>query len=417
MPKIVLLDAETRGVDLRTNPLFIGKKKLHSAVNLIFEEGVVRSRFGFSYNFLGCTGRFQGFAEYYPKKGLSTETFSLVEGNLVVAVSGAFYMGCQRVACVTFPATGNINLYQAENWLILQHRDFSTYWWDGTPLTCAVRSPGVSVQDWDDSFGVGPPTIPPDPPIPTPPPLPEPPPPVPTPDQDSEIRVVVVDDNTEEVVIGAAITLTVNDSTAYSGITDDSGAYVKVVPKRSYELTVSKDLYETRSDIPVDGLTDQIVIVRLKYGLVPFNVLGFLSNPATIEGVYPDDVTTYGLTDVAAAFGVPLDGVPPGNAYRTRWRLVTDACGFDVDYFNFINIEYGLMDDDGSMLLGDWDGVFVSQYLHPEGIYIQLGVIVDEEVTWSARTPCIAGGATSEDYDADGTPNELDADPNDPRVQ
>lgn len=148
MPKATLFEAGTIGVDLKTNPLFLGKKKLHAATNLVFEEGVLKTRPGFRYVPLGCTGIFQGACEFHPKRGLSTASFSELEGGVVVAVGGKLYFNCGLVKGVEFPCHGNVNLFQAENYLIIQHVESETYWWDGVNLP--VKSPGMNEQDFND---------------------------------------------------------------------------------------------------------------------------------------------------------------------------------------------------------------------------------------------------------------------------
>jgi hypothetical protein len=148
MSKVTLFEAGTVGVDLRTNPLFLGKKKLHAATNLVFEEGVLKTRPGFHYLPLGCSGIFQGACEFYPQRGLSTASFSELEGGVAVAVGGKLYFKCNMVKGVEFPCHGNVNLFQAENYLILQHEESETYWWDG--VNSPVKSPGMNEQDWNN---------------------------------------------------------------------------------------------------------------------------------------------------------------------------------------------------------------------------------------------------------------------------
>jgi len=148
MPKATLFEAGTIGVDLKSNPLFLGKKKLHAATNLVFEEGVLKTRPGFRYNTLKCLGIFQGAAEFFPKRGTSTASFSEVEGGVAVAVNGKLYFKCKVVEGISFPCSGNVNLFQAENYLVIQHAESETYWWDG--VSAPVKSPGMQEQDWND---------------------------------------------------------------------------------------------------------------------------------------------------------------------------------------------------------------------------------------------------------------------------
>ena len=148
MSKLTLLNIETLGVDLRSNPLLIGSKKLHAATNLVFEEGRIQTRSGVRYKSLGCSGQFQGASEFFPKRGISTETFSDSAGGVAVAVSGKLYLNCKVVEGVELPSTGDVNLFQAENYLIIQNEAASTYWWDG--VNPPVESPGMQEQDWSE---------------------------------------------------------------------------------------------------------------------------------------------------------------------------------------------------------------------------------------------------------------------------
>ena len=148
MSKLTLLNIETLGVDLRSNPLLLGSKKLHAATNLVFEEGRIQTRFGVRYKSLGCSGQFQGSSEFFPKRGISTETFSDIAGGVAVAVSGKLYLNCKVVDGVELPSTGDVNLFQAENYLIVQNEASSTYWWDG--VNPPVESPGMQEQDWSE---------------------------------------------------------------------------------------------------------------------------------------------------------------------------------------------------------------------------------------------------------------------------
>lgn len=131
--------------------------------------------------------------------------------------------------------------------------------------------------------------------------------------------------------------------------------------------------------------------------IVPFNIHGFLTKPALTDG--EGGIISNGRYSLDGFFGVPLyPPIPPGNAFRTRWRLHTDTCGFNIEYF------VGDLDDNGHLLAtGTGSGNpnaffdqinkdFVSNYVYPEGMYLQLGVIIDDVLTWAAASPCISGG-------------------------
>ena len=145
MPIINLLSIETRGVDMRTNPLLLDKK-LHAGTNLVFEEGVIKTRPGFRYKTLGCSGQFQGAGEFRPRRGLSAAPLSESKSGLVVVVGGEIWMNCKKIGDA-FEGQGEVNIFQAENYLILQNNNSSTFWWDGETLT---ESPGMQETDWDE---------------------------------------------------------------------------------------------------------------------------------------------------------------------------------------------------------------------------------------------------------------------------
>lgn len=145
MPKINLLNIETRGVDMRTNPLLLDKK-LHAGTNLVFEEGVIKTRPGFRYKTLGCSGQFQGSGEFRPRRGLSAAPLSESKSGLVVVVGGEIWMNCKKIGDA-FEGQGDVNIFQAENYLILQNNNSSTFWWNGETLT---ESPGMQETDWEE---------------------------------------------------------------------------------------------------------------------------------------------------------------------------------------------------------------------------------------------------------------------------
>lgn len=132
---------------MKTNPLFLAGKKLHSAVNLAFEEGTVRTRPGIIYGPVVASGCFQGIGEYRPARGISSRAFGESGCSLLVVVDGTIYRdGCPTGPAV-FACTGPVFIYQAESYLIFQSPQSKTYWWNGTEL---VASPGMNESDWND---------------------------------------------------------------------------------------------------------------------------------------------------------------------------------------------------------------------------------------------------------------------------
>jgi len=146
--RLNLLQIGMMGVDLRTNPLMLGeKRKLRFATNIAFEEGVMRTRPGFRYTWLGCSGQFQGAADYRPSRGISAGTFEGGTEGLAVVVEGSLFIGCENISGTQFKCDGPVHIYQAENYLILQSPETDTFWWNGDDFT---RSPGMSEADWAD---------------------------------------------------------------------------------------------------------------------------------------------------------------------------------------------------------------------------------------------------------------------------
>jgi hypothetical protein len=146
MPRINILQLGTRGVDMKSNPLLLGNKKLHAATNMVFEEGVLRTRPGFRYSATGATGQFQGASEYRPSKGISAGRFSSADDSVAIAAGGVLFVDGTPVAA-NLAAGASYHIYQAENYLIAQCESARTLWWDGSKIT---ESPGMSEQDWND---------------------------------------------------------------------------------------------------------------------------------------------------------------------------------------------------------------------------------------------------------------------------
>ena len=143
----------TVGVDFRTNPLFLGNKRLAGAVNVEFDEGVIRTRPGFVYRTLGLSGQFQGAYEYLPGRGLSAEPFAVDRASLILAVDGKIYVNessSGNPSCKSweicgdynFKCKGDVHIYQAENWLVIQNEKSNTYFWPG--YGCLTASPGLA---------------------------------------------------------------------------------------------------------------------------------------------------------------------------------------------------------------------------------------------------------------------------------
>lgn len=142
------------GVDMQANPLFLPEGRLAGATNMKFLEGVITTRPGFRYHDLGSTGQFQGAAVYSPSRGLSHQPFADPYTAIVAVVGGSVSYNLVLDSSIADPVAiqgegsmkgRDINLYQAENYLIAQGNFCDTIWWEGMgPFT---SSPGLDADD------------------------------------------------------------------------------------------------------------------------------------------------------------------------------------------------------------------------------------------------------------------------------
>lgn len=155
MAKVTLIQAGMAGVDMQANPLFLPESRLAAATNMQFNEGTISTRAGFRYHDLGVGGQFQGASIYSPSRGLSHQPFADPYTALVTAVGGKLQynlvLDCDIAEPVTI--TGNnsnmagadVNIYQAENYLIAQGNFCDTIWWEG--MGAYTVSPGLDADD------------------------------------------------------------------------------------------------------------------------------------------------------------------------------------------------------------------------------------------------------------------------------
>lgn len=141
------------GVDMNANPLLLAKNKLAFAHNLEFKQGVMRTRNSIHLENLDVKGRFQGCCNYSPSMGLSHNSFGSTQSAIVFVVSGNIHaagldkdgeLACRPflVAKDVFPQDIEVNVFQAENYLIFHCEHGQTYWWDGSSIT---ESKGIGV--------------------------------------------------------------------------------------------------------------------------------------------------------------------------------------------------------------------------------------------------------------------------------
>lgn len=258
MPHAILFQSGFTGVDLKSNPLIIGeRRKLRFATNIIFDEGVVRTRYGYRYEPLADAGQFQGACEFTPSQGISSSSFSDIQSGIALMVAGNLWFNGVLVGEGIYETTNNVNLYGAENYLIIQNLSGDTFWWDGDTFT---RSPGMNEADFND-------------------------PETPTIEVDLDAPVLtlepcvddpcaltgdgiifhVVDSSTEASIEGAAVSVTFKDSVAYSGATGADGRVSFDMVSRTYRHQGSADGYVTSSLIPFSVIEGegQLITIRL----------------------------------------------------------------------------------------------------------------------------------------------------------
>lgn len=150
MASLPVIQSGMRGVDMLTDPLFLPNERLAGATNMVFEEGIIKTRPGFRYHDLGASGKFQGATVFTPSRGLSHMPFADPSTSLVTAVGGKVYYHLAQDGFFQDPVEikgddlldeGDVNLFQAENYLIVQSPRGNTLWWEGFgPYTI---SPGL----------------------------------------------------------------------------------------------------------------------------------------------------------------------------------------------------------------------------------------------------------------------------------
>lgn len=149
MPTTNFISPETRGVDMRQNPLFLGTRFVHHAANLSFSENRIRTRPGFLYHETGVSGKFHGATRYQPARGISFKPFGASIDAIAMVVDGDTWLmqagcGCAKPVCNPVRYTDVANLFQAEQYLVVQSPTEDTTWYEGG--LCMVRSPGMSAK-------------------------------------------------------------------------------------------------------------------------------------------------------------------------------------------------------------------------------------------------------------------------------
>jgi hypothetical protein len=308
MPRVNLVTVGTQGVDLRVNPLFVTNSRLRSAINLAFEEGVIRTRPGVFYESTGVRGKLKGVAEYRPAQGLSSQSFAADTHALVFVVDNTVYrkptgqLACEIHGNVDFDKSKQVWIFQAENYLILQSPESSTFWYDGVELT---RSPGMIETDWYDTEA-------PWDEVHVRRPVSEHPDCGENPCVDDPntcpATIVVINVLTGAPIPGVPLRITYNKNLAHEGTTNAQGRLVlRVVPRR-YRVDVQHSPYETIEQQPLDLRTceDQVIALR------PIFVEGQCGESFTLEVTSEPTETPLVLGSAIGTFelGVDTDDTP-----------------------------------------------------------------------------------------------------------
>lgn len=260
--RVNLISKVTMGVDMKSNPLSLGNRKLQSATNIVFDEGNIRSRYGVQHTALGIKGQFQGAHEHRSSRGISAGDFGDGSLKLCVVADGKIHLNdidstgveCEPIIVGDkFSCKGDVNIFSAENYLIFQNRSTNTFWWDGQTLT---KSPGTIEQNWDDpevdfeEVEVVPPTanIP-----------------VCYTDDVNVVRIqyIVLNQKTNEPVSEPNYRITYNGQIAYEGIGGTNGQFELTPVPRRYRQNFTKQGFVPIQNQPIDLQGSRTVVVYM----------------------------------------------------------------------------------------------------------------------------------------------------------
>lgn len=144
----IIKTGTVRGVDSYSDPLNLQGGYVRHSVNLMFQSGRIMTRPAFDYMKLGLRGQFQGATMFRPSLGISFRPFGPCGSRLATAVNGKVFVnnapetgvicdpmelqGPPGAICETDDlCSGDINLFQAENVLVVQGFRRNTMWWTG----------------------------------------------------------------------------------------------------------------------------------------------------------------------------------------------------------------------------------------------------------------------------------------------
>ncbi len=139
------------GVDMQENAFLLPEGRVSSAINMKFQDGRITTRDGIYHHNLGINGQVKGNTVYSPSRGLSHKPFGDPVTALVLSVgdsihyslvcNGEFSKSNEICGECNYCGCESVNLYQAENYLIIQSPQHQTAWWEGSG--CYVCSPGL----------------------------------------------------------------------------------------------------------------------------------------------------------------------------------------------------------------------------------------------------------------------------------
>ena len=153
------------GVNQAVAPTILTYNQLADSANVQITDSMLACRPGVKIHDLGIEGAFQGATFFNPAKGMSQQTFGIDESSIIARVGGMHYKirptgtsvesGEMDVTPLDTEATRSNDIYhlafitQAENYIISQDGNGSTWVWDG--LAPPQFSDGYNVEDKEES--------------------------------------------------------------------------------------------------------------------------------------------------------------------------------------------------------------------------------------------------------------------------
>lgn len=144
-----------RGVNLNRSPFTLGTEFVRHAINMEFTAEGPRTRPGISFEATCVQGVFQGATVFRPGRGISSNQFGSDVALLMMSVDGAVWatatdgqgvhtksVSLCEPSCTGDADLGVVDLFTAENYLVVQGTGRQTAWWDGTTADLTI-SPGM----------------------------------------------------------------------------------------------------------------------------------------------------------------------------------------------------------------------------------------------------------------------------------